>query len=185
MLEFLSTLRLKLNALRHRGQLDRDLEDELSFHLAMRAEKLRESGDGSDPRRGFGNDTLMRESTRELWTFNSLETLLADVRYTLRVLWRSPVFTLVAIASLAIGIGANTAIFSLLDAVLMRSLPVRDPQQLRLILWTGDPKAPLKGRSGYNTTAPWRRREQFLLVVHVRAVRSASSILECHRIRAF
>lgn len=151
MFEFLSTLRLKLNALRHRRQLDRDLEDELAFHLAMRAEKLREAGDASDPRRGFGNDTQIRESTRELWTFDSLETLVADVRYTLRILWRSPVFTLVAIASLAIGIGANTAIFSLLDAVLMRSLPVRDPQQLRLILWTGDPKAPLKSRSGYNT----------------------------------
>ncbi len=149
--EFITSLLLKLKALRHRTQLDRDLDDELAFHLAMREDKLRESGDTTHPGKGFGNTTLIRESTRELWTFRSLETLAADIRYTLRTLRRSPVFTLVAIASLAIGIGANTAIFSLLDAVLLRSLPVRDPQQLRLILWTGDPKAPLKSRSGYGT----------------------------------
>jgi predicted permease len=114
---------LRVKALVRRRQLDRDLEDELAFHLAMR-------GGTPDARRRFGNVTLWKERTRELWTFAPLEAFAQDLRYASRLLRKSPVFASVAIVSLALGIGANTAIFSLMDAVLWKMLPVREPQQL-------------------------------------------------------
>ncbi len=109
--------------LKRRRQLDRDLEDELAFHLAKR-------GDTPEARKRFGNVTLLKERTRELWTFAPLETLAQDLRYGVRHLSKSPVFAAVAILSLALGIGATTAIFSLIDALLLRTLPVREPKQL-------------------------------------------------------
>ncbi len=121
----LTNLRLRWRALWRRRQLESDLEDELAFHLAMREEK---KGDGA--RRAFGNVELVKEDLRDQWTFRAIETIWHDVRYAVRILGRSPGFTVVAIASLAIGIGANTAIFSLMDALLWRDLPVRNPERL-------------------------------------------------------
>jgi MacB-like periplasmic core domain len=133
--ERITDAKLKLRALVHRRQLDRDLEDELEFHLATREEKIRHKTAARDEardsaRRFFGNPILLKERCRELWTFVSLETLCQDVRYALRILRASPAFTLVAILSLALGIGANTAIFSLIDAILLRELPVHNPGEL-------------------------------------------------------
>jgi len=122
---------LRLKALVHRRKLDRDLDDELAFHLAMRAEKY---GSGPQARaqaqRQFGNVTRIRETCRELWTFAPLETLWQDLRYACRTLKRTPAFTAVALLSLALGIGANTALFSLVNVMLLRALPVKDPQGL-------------------------------------------------------
>jgi predicted permease len=103
--------------------------------MAMRAEKL--AAEGMPPKdaraaaeRQFGNRTRVRETCRELWTFSAIEALWQDVRYGLRTLAKARAFSAVAIVSLALGIGANTALFSLMDVMLMRELPVKNPQQL-------------------------------------------------------
>jgi len=78
----------------------------------------------------FGNATAIREETREMWGFPSIDTLWQDVRYGARLLRRSPTVTIAAVASLAIGIGASAAVFSLADLMLFRRLAVRAPEQL-------------------------------------------------------
>ena len=131
LLERLGGIWLRIKALVYRRRLDRDLEEELAFHLAMRAQKY-----GDDPaanaaaRRQFGNPTRIRERCRELWTFAALETLWQDLRYAVRTLAKAPAFSIVAVLSLALGIGANTALFSLMDVMLLRALPVKNPQEL-------------------------------------------------------
>jgi predicted permease len=131
LLERVGAIWMRAKALVHRRRLDRDLDEELTFHLAMRARKY-----GDDPaahaaaRRQFGNPTRIRETCRELWTFASLETLWQDLRYAVRTLAKTRAFSVVAILSLALGIGANTAIFSLMDVMLLRTLPVKNPQEL-------------------------------------------------------
>lgn len=132
--EWTTAFRLRLRALFRRKQLEQDLEDELAFHLAMKAEKL---GAEDQARRQFGNPTWFRETCRELWSLGRLEILWQDVRYGARLLWRSPAFTAVAVLSLALGIGANTFIFSLINAVLLKCLPVPNPHELRVINWSG------------------------------------------------
>ena len=95
-------------------------------------------------RREFGNRTLVQEATREMWGWNSLERLWQDVRYALRGMRRTPGFTAVAVVSLALGIGANTAIFSLINTLMLRMLPVEHPGQLVELLF----KAP--GQDHFN-----------------------------------
>ncbi|HEY7497443.1 MAG TPA: ABC transporter permease [Vicinamibacterales bacterium] len=126
--------RLRLGLWR-RDQDDRDLDDELRFHLAEEA-RLRVDR-GASPldaresaRRDFGNAQRVKEVTRAMRTMTSLETIAQDLRYGRRVLSRSPLFAFFAIASLALGIGATTAIFSLFNAIVLRTLPVKDPSRL-------------------------------------------------------
>jgi hypothetical protein len=141
--EGLSELWLRVRALWLRRRLDRDLEDELAFHLAMREAKYREEGLAAAPahaaaQRRFGNVVSLKETCRELWTLGPIERVAQDLRYGLRMLRRNPGFSAVAIATLALGIGANTAIHALLD---LRPLPVADPDRLVLLHWTAR-KAP-------------------------------------------
>jgi predicted permease len=131
---------LRVKALLMRKRLERDLEEELQFHLAKRAEKNRKLGLGeadaqAAARRRFGNVTLVKEDCREMWIFTWTETLWQDVRYAARVLVKSPGFAAVVIFSLALGIGANTAVFSGMDAVLLRDLPFEHPETLATV-WT-------------------------------------------------
>jgi predicted permease len=100
----------KLRALWRRRQLDRDLEDELRFHLEMKAE---ETGSRPAAQRSLGNVGALQEACRELWTFTRLETWWRDIRYAVRLLARTPGFTLAACIALGLGIGADTAVFTI------------------------------------------------------------------------
>jgi predicted permease len=124
-----------------RAHRDGHLDEELRAHLAMatrdRIERGEAPSDAADSaRREFGNRTLVKEVTREMWGWNAFERLLQDLRYTARILRKSPGFAAVAVLSIALGIGVNTAIFSLIDAVMLQSLAVRAPNELAMI---GDP----------------------------------------------
>ena len=120
-------------------RLSNDLDRELSFHLAEKADDLVAHGMNPEAarreaRKQFGNYGLQKESTRNSDVFRWLESLLGDLRYAIRTLRSAPAFALVAILSLALGIGANTAIFSLINAVMLKSLPVRNPEELMMVL---------------------------------------------------
>jgi predicted permease len=135
----------RLRALVGRRRLDRDLDDEVAFHLAMRAEKNRESGiAGDDARfaavRQFGNMTRVRENSRAVWTFEWTETLWQDIRFGARMLIKDPSFTFVVVLTLALGVGANTAIFSIVNGLMLRPLPVSDPASLTYLAFPHGPE---------------------------------------------
>ena len=120
----------RLHFLFDRKRFESDLDEEMRFHLEMKAEK---SGDPYAARRQFGNLGILKEVSREMWGWTSLERLGQDLRYALRQLAANPGFASIAVLSLALGIGANTAIFGLIDHVMLRFLPVRNPQELMVV----------------------------------------------------
>ena len=148
MREFLSSLLLRVRALLRRRELDRDLADEIAFHLEMKKRARRR------PASGIRNPVRVKEELRDLWAFPALESVWRDVRHSARSLRRSPGFALIAIVSLGIGAGANTAIFSVVRSVMVKSLPVRDPEQLRVVLWTGNTRLPRESNTGYTLLTP-------------------------------
>ncbi len=122
----------------HSKPLDTDLADEISDHIArraaaLRAEGLSETDAQREASRRFGNTTQLREQSREFRLSSVVETTLQDIRYAWRGMIKSPAFALTAILSLALAIGANTAIYSIVDAALLRPLPVPEPGRLFIL----------------------------------------------------
>ena len=124
-----------LNQLFTRNRRYNELSESIREHIEEKIEFLMEGGVTREEAKRiaqieFGNMTLMEERSREVWQWPMLESIWADVRFALRTMRHSPAFTATALLSLALGIGANTAIFSLIDAVILKSLPVQNPSEL-------------------------------------------------------
>ena len=161
----LRILLFRLRALFRSRQTDREIEDEITSHLAEAAEEYEQQGLSPEEarlaaRRSFGGVTQTREVYRHVGSFVWLEDLARDLRLAVRTLRRSPAFATAAAATLALAIGANTTMFSVLNAVLLRPLPYQAPEQLAMV-WTEDPTQNLReGRSALWDVEQWRSQSQ-------------------------
>jgi putative ABC transport system permease protein len=174
---------LRLAGLFHRRRRTREFDDELESNLQMHIEDNLRSGMPPEEARyaalrKFGNVTRVKEDAWELWGFVWLEQLWQDIRYGLRMLAKNPGFTAVAVLTLALGIGANTAIFSVVHAVLIRPLPFKDPARL-VMIWATWPK---RGQYRINVSpadfADWK--EQSKTIEHMSATWSAGSLISIY-----
>ncbi|HZO57801.1 MAG TPA: ABC transporter permease [Bryobacteraceae bacterium] len=155
----------RLRGLFERNRLERELDDEVRFHLEMQIEDNVNAGMNSREARSaalrsFGGIDPMKETYRERRAFALVEATAQDMRYAVRTLLKSRGFAATSIAVLALAIGANTAMFSVLNAVLFRPLPYKSPEQL-VMLWSQDPaKNVREGRTAYWNVEQWRSQSQ-------------------------
>jgi len=138
-------MRQLLNWFRRR-KMESSLDRELGYHLERRIRDFEQSGLPAEEarRRAFvelGGVARIQEEVRDVWLTRWLRDFACDLRFTVRTLRKTPSFTVTAVLSLMLGIGATTAIYSLVDQVVLHALPVRQPERLVLIDWKGDPVA--------------------------------------------
>ena len=155
----ISNLLYRVRAVVLRGRVERELDEELRFHIECEAQKLECAGLSRREaqrraRLELGGAEQTKEACRDARGTALLESVLRDVRYAVRVLRGSPGFTLVVVLSLALGIGATTSIFTVINAVLLRSLPVRDPGQLVVAYWKTDAPLFVATQNGINRKDP-------------------------------
>ncbi|MDQ3211960.1 MAG: ABC transporter permease [Acidobacteriota bacterium] len=181
----------RLRALSGRSRMAQDLDEEMQLHLALRRDRLQEgpaSGDGADvaARRRFGNLLRLREEAIDAWGWRWLDQLTQDVRFSVRTLARSPGFTFTAVCMLALGVGANTAVFSVVSGVVLRPLPFAEPDRLVQIYGTS-PLTPERG--ALRNVEEYRRLSQsFALMagseVTARYLRNAEGLERVMTVRA-
>src|SRR5579859_4334026 len=140
-MRFFRKMPLRFRSLFSRTSVEAELSDELRFHLDFEVERRVAAGMGPEEARyaalrELGGLEQIKEECRDMRRVNFIENLFQDLRYGLRMLAKNRGLTATVVLSLALGIGANTAIFTLINAVLLKMLPVQNPQELALLSWS-------------------------------------------------
>ena len=167
-MNLLSSLRSWMRATFYRSQMERRMANELQFHIKSYVDDLLQDGIAPEEARRrahaeFGGVEARKEECRDAHGLRMFDDLIADCRYAYRQLRHSPAFAVGAILSLALGIGANSAIFSLMEAALWKPLSVSEPERLQLFSWVSGPRVLMNSSSGnwYRTTTDGRASTSF------------------------